>query len=352
MSSKPSAPSAAAVRFQRFKASGGKLRARPKPKAGAAWDFSPILPPTTTVAAMQVENAATFSASDMRLFERAAGADATTIAATEDVADNAQEGSIQLSNATVTWTADPGSDDGLLIDMQLRDGDQYGGPHVLYFSGGVSADITTSVTTAVCATTKVVVVPLEKNSAGQVITYRIDFYKTSGSAVSVVREDDSIVFDEEAVAVKLLVSERVVGGKFVQTDVRIWQSPDEILLCSGVDGNPGSLVVTYNNDFDAVYPSGTIQDVIDSNVLGLSNASSEKVFPAGFAETEASDTVVVYDISTLDSGINGLVFHVRVPLLAYTPLTPPTTLGTQVPLWLMLVILAAFVMSIIALRKA
>ena len=336
----------------------GKRVSRPKSKPGAAWDFSPLLPPSTDGAAMEIENNAAFSASDTALFARAAGLGTTTIEASEGNEDEARDGEILLHNSCVSW----GDCSGFYITIVTREGVDtdylnYGGAYFRYKTGGPdNSDGDDDV-----LTTKVEIVPLVRNAAGVIETYRVDVYKTDyGANVPLAEGSTARAFAVERIALKILVTERVVGNKFLQTSIRVQQSADELAVVAygatsdSSDNGAGSVRYEYNDNYEdtsRVYPLGTIQDVIDSGVvyaegddnIGASMGRIECGDPGHFSFSDGDEERLT---------TTGLVYHTRVPLSYFEVKVEQNTLGTPLPPWALALIIAAFVASLIAIASS
>jgi hypothetical protein len=318
---------------------------RSKAKAGRALDFSPLAPPNADIPVFQVDNATAFSEADMALFDRAAGADATTLKATPSLPENVVNGDFDVHNAEIDWGAN-GDDSSFSIEVDL-----YSGPSLRYESGGSEAYIDGPSEEDYCIATKVQFVPLSRNSAGVVNVFRIDVYKRSGEDCPALLDSEdptSRVFKTESIALKVLVSERIVGGKWFENVFRVWQSPDELALSTynlvDDDYPIGHLEVTYYDN--SIFPSMSIGDLIKKDVIYVD--TEDETLPSAFMD---SSDLPLTDFDLDDNGTNGLVYTLRVPVSFEQLVTPPHTLGTSLPVWIMVVIFASLIVALLALMR-
>ena len=332
-------------------------------------DWSPFVTPSADVPAVVLENNSNFSAADLALFAQAAGPDATSIVAEDNDDDSVRSGLFVSRNSFVMWGR--GGDNQFQMNVYSRGGnsmndqDLYGGAVWQYDGGELFRNSRWGI-----LVTKAVFVPLTRNAAGNVETYRVDIYKTVGSnadscSPSVELSGGGFAFERQRVALRVLVTERVVGNVYVETIVRIQQSADELALIAYINSEnevvdddpfvfPGSFYFNYNdadfedwndgsNDYnltDSTYPVGNIADIARRGLITDSGSNAVAELREG--------TLASFDFDRL-STMQGAVYHARVPLAFMQLSTPPNTLGAAVPLWLVSIAVAAVLLSLLAM---
>ena len=199
---------------------------------------------------------------------------------------------------------------------------------------------------------QVVFVPLVRTPSGALETFRIDFYRWCGASNSPPNIEHPTtgqrVFGTQKLAVQLLVTGRTVGGLFVQTDVRFKQSSDEAVLCAWIqeqdDPTPaqvGFRLISGNMEWDGpLLPRGSVADVLSTGVLA--DSGSDRMAPA----SEPGNGWYTLGASLSDT-TEGLVWRTRTPLANfYTPTPTVSTLGTQLPWWVLTLLVVAVLLGV------
>ena len=335
------------------KRAAGKASQRPPPtRRGRAIDLSPVFSPSTDVAAFEAENPSDWTADDEDLFTRAAcSATRTSVTGTSNSRQNAVSGTFTLRNSSVEWGL---CDSNPWTKIYTRSGNelgsnQWGGPRLKYSHGNYNGHCGLAVT-------RVDMVPLVHNASGDIETYRVDMYKTMLDRTEGNVDDSDISFDDdlfvqETLAVQFLITERVVGNKYVQTDMRVRQTEEELKLQAFLDDNGGAngtLRVVFNdNNPCGGTPQGSVADVQRRGIIY--EQTDDGIYSSDFDNVECNGLYFM-DLSGVN-GTNGIVYHARVPLSFYVTSVPPDTFGAPIPLWVMLLVFLALALGVMSYSR-
>ena len=332
-----------------------RATARPSPSAARDLDFSPFIKQNTSVPAVQVDNAAEFSAADLALFARDAGDDATVLTGA-----GAVSGAITGAKFTVLWGTR-----WVNYDSEWHENGSFfvhlwsaGGPNL--DSAEWSYDTNASVEGCVSGLqdgfvcSKVVFAPLARGAGGEIKEFRVDFFKAVGDTCTTVcsaitNADAEPIFASGApdgdLALQLLVTAEYTGSKFAQYTVRFLQAPDELALVQSQAASSfaGNVNWSYGSWF-GTYPNGSVADVMRRGVMSAPECEVMTAFQFG--------SMGWYEFTPTDEALRGVVYRARVPRLEFwTPASPrENTLGMPVPLWFVVLVLISVVAAVMVLR--